>query len=492
MLSGLFTRTTGVRSVRLKPLQIISLLFKLGFVLPWTMSSGVGQIGPQWSIPVDITQPSESETGAFGVLLCDQYQNVHLLWGTPSTEGAAIYYRNDVSGSWRPPVDVLVVDESEAVYLDAAIADASDRLHLVWQNAYIGGDLYYSNVYVPEAADPRAWSLPRVIGQNTGAGSIATDAAGTVHLVYGTIGTEGMRPVVHYLKSEDNGQTWSEPVNAYAANVSVPSEIWGEIAVDTQGRIYVGVTLRSQEYGAQSEVGYVLSSDGGRTWAAYHQVEETGVDFQGVAKLVPYTFGQDVHLTWHDPRRMHQWSSDGGVTWSAPVEIMPLGAAFGGANHLVRDSAGTVHVVTAVADGVFSASWSGEHWSQPERIDHRYIDPHGQNMVVCQGNQLHVVYYDRTGGNKIWYANREVDAPHYDRLPFPARRTELTGTPTTSPEALTPTPAATAPIALYGDDNAEPLSAMRESESAFPLVVSTLLVIVLIAVAFVLRHRVRR
>ena len=48
---------------------------------------------------------------------------------------------------------------------------------------------------------------------------------------------------------------------------------------------------------------------------------------------------------------------------------MPLAAAFGGRNELTQDSAGVVHVVTAVGDGVYSASWNGAEWSAPEQID---------------------------------------------------------------------------------------------------------------------------
>jgi len=159
-----------------------------------------------------------------------------------------------------------------------------------------------------------------------------------------------------------------------------------------------------------------------------------------VAWIAPYAFGNDeVHLTWHDPRRMHTWSIDGGQTWREPKEIMPLGAAFGGRNELTQDSAGVVHVVTAVGDGVYSASWNGAEWSAPEQIDNRFIDPHGQTIVACQGNQLHVAYYDRTGNNKVWYTTRSVNAPHLDRQPRPTpdvtQIASVSQTPTVAPNA---------------------------------------------------------
>lgn len=181
----------------------------------------------------------------------------------------------------------------------------------------------------------------------------------------------------------------------------------------------MGITIRSQDYGIYSEVGYLQSPDLGQTWLSYRQIAINGTSFQGVSTLRPYTFGADeIHLTWHDPRRMHQWSSDGGKTWSTPVEIMPLGAAFGGPNELAKDSAGNLHAILATGGGVWSGIWSGNAWRNFQPIDNRAIDPHGQHLVVCQGNQLHAVYYDRTGPNKVWYSTKTVVAPHIARVAF--------------------------------------------------------------------------
>jgi hypothetical protein len=117
---------------------------------------------------------------------------------------------------------------------------------------------------------------------------------------------------------------------------------------------------------------------------------------------------------------MHQWSNDGGETWSQPIEIMPLAAAFGGDNALAKDSAGVLHVVTAVNKGVFSAAWDGTRWLAPEQIEGRNMDPHGQQLIVCQGNQLHVVYDDRIGDETtVWYSHRVVDTPLIGRGALP-------------------------------------------------------------------------
>jgi hypothetical protein len=266
------------------------------------------------------------------------------------------------------------------------------------------------------------------------------------------------------------------------------------MAIDGRDRIHLGISVNSQEYAQYSEVGYVQSTDGGATWSPYKEIQKTGTTFQGVAWIAPYAFGTDeIHLTWHDPRRMHTWSLDGGKTWQSPEEIMPLGAAFGGRNQLVKDSAGVIHVVTGVANGIFSASRNGSQWNAPEQIDDRYIDPHGQVMTTCQGNQLHIAYYDRSGDNRVWYSTRTVDAPHIDREPIPI--------PTPRPNSTAASNAGgNGTIASLDDPLARRLELAELSKTnATPMapnpwpqvLIPTLSALVLIVGIFVLRRRGR-
>lgn len=51
------------------------------------------------------------------------------------------------------------------------------------------------------------------------------------------------------------------------------------------------------------------------------------------------------------------------------------------------------------------------------------MDPHFQQLIVTQGNQLHVIYQDGVANDgAVWYAHREVDAPHIERSPLPPAR----------------------------------------------------------------------
>lgn len=375
---------------------------------------------PMWDYPIDLTQASSSTNAIDPIILCDKYQNTHILWGDRD-ELPALFYMNDVSGEWSAPVDVIANKSNTTLImrLSAAVQNNPDILHVLWIDEYISGVLNYSRVDLSNASDPRAWINPVPIAIGVENGSIDVDDNGILHVAYGVSGIGSSEVLINYIFSADNGISWSPPVRIFSIRVPFPSDPITNLDVDDKGRIHVGISIRSQAYGEYSEIGYLRSLDGGSDWSDYRLIDDIGTAFQGVNLLTPYAFeGDEIHLTWHDPRRMHQWSQDGGSTWSDPVEIMPLGAAFGGSNGLTKDSKGTIYVVTAENGGVFSASWEGSRWGIPERIEDRFIDPHGQNISICQGNKLQIIYDDRSDTQKIWYSYRIVNAPNIDQKPI--------------------------------------------------------------------------
>ena len=447
---------------------------------------------PIWRNPIDMTQASTSSNALYPLVLCDQYQNTHILW-SDRFEESVLYYMNDISGDWSAPIDVITNrdDIRLMIKLSAVIDNNTDILHVLWVDQWIKGVLHYSQVPISEANNPRAWmkSVPLALGTENGA--IDVDKDGNLHVVYGTSGADNLEVGIDYIRSIDGGDTWSTPINVVSKKVPFPSDPYAEIAVDDNGRIHVGITYRSQDYGNYSEVGYTRSADGGFTWGDYELIDDLGTAWQGVSTISPYAFGDnEIHLTWHDPRRMHRWSNDGGSTWSEPDQIMRLGAAFGGPNALTQDSSGAIHVVTAINKGVYSARWDGSMWGPPERIEDREIDPHGQEIAICQGNKLQVVYDDRNDSQKIWYSSRTVDASGLDRQPhpFPVAATEdgnssgstIVATPDTA-EISSPT----SPIPIEIPDNAD----QSPANPLTPLLIASGFVIALILVIILVKRR---
>jgi hypothetical protein len=371
----------------------------------------------EWTAPVSVSQQPDTFSDV-PVLLCDPYQNIHAFWVERIGQGAAIFTRNDVGGAWSNPARVLATPAGYPAHLAAVIA-AGEAVHLLWTSA-VRGALMYTRAPLSRAADPAAWKEPTVLARDVDSGSLTADSTGVLHVIYGTSDFEARVHTVAYVRSTDDGQTWSEPRTALALNTPVASTaVTPAIAVDGTGRVHVTWEVRSYEYGAYSRIGYVRSTDHGGSWSAPLELGASETR-PGVAIPAVFAFGDDeIHLTYDVPDRLHQWSSDGGATWSTPTRILSLGAAFGGANQLTKDSAGALHVVAAVNNGVYHATWDGETWSSADAIDRRDIDPHHQQIVACRGNQLHVVYDDRTGVHEIWYSTRRVNAPPMAQRPVP-------------------------------------------------------------------------
>lgn len=425
------------------------LLALFGFFFSQSGISFAQQATSSWTLPADITQQPASVWRGFPVAICDPYQNLHLFWADIKDTGSAIFYRNDVGGNWSIPNDVLLSDPN-VYFLAVDLSPIDNTFHMTWSNRQGAATLYYSRASLANAGHLKAWTTPKAIADNVFNSAIKVDPAGIIHLVYPV--SDGQRTnfdVVH-ISSADGGETWSDPTIVYTTNYSQPIYIRAEMAIDKSGRIFVGITQRTEEYGVYSEVGYTRSVDGGQTWGPYQKIadQSTATAWQGVEWIAPYAFGKDeVHLTWHDPRRMEMHSMDGGNTWSTPAEIMQLGAAFGGADQLAKDSAGNLYAVTAWSDGVFVTPWTNAGWGQPEQVDNRPIDPHGQTIVSCEGDQLSVFYYDRSGDTTIWYSDKLVNAPHLSRHPLPEAAPIATTQPITQSAQLSTVESITTPTA---------------------------------------------
>lgn len=457
-----------------------------------------------WSAPIDITQPSDAHHPQYGVIQCDSYQRAHIFWADNVDSGdgiPAIFYRNDADGEWSMP-NAVITPPGPVVQLRVATSRKNDTLHLLWMDGVGNVTVYHSSASLTKASDARAWLPPDPLVDQTESAALQIDSSGTVHLVYVKPGVNSAQHVVFYSQSVDDGLTWSAPTTVATPTSALPSHVQLEMAVDDRGRIHVGITVQSLDYGAENSVGYARSVDGGRTWMKYLLVQDKGTGFQGVAWIAPFAFGDDeVFLTWHDPRRMYQRSTDGGESWGPPAEIMPLGAAFGGANPIVQDSGGLLHVVVAAGQGVYILDWNGRSWGPPQRIENRKLDPHGQTLAVCQGNRLHAVYYDNyvTRGdlvdaqNRVWWAVRQLNtpriAPQEPPGPNDQAPTAATSSITVIPQAeATVAPTPTLQITAGGGQN-EPPSSNHSTVSTLLIALAPVLILIIGAVFFAWRRR---
>lgn len=452
------------------------------------------QVGGEWQTPKDISAPLSEGNDLYGVLICDANQNLHILWGKGQQFGSDIYYRTDAEGTLSLANAVLALPDPLALALSAAITQRGPKLHVIWQNRYVKGDVYYSSAPLSTAGDARTWGKPQLMVPGADQAVLQAANSGVLHLIYGVSDEDGYMTSVNHVQSSDDGLTWSEPDLVYEFQSPTPSFVILMMAIDALDRIHVGITTRTQTYGEYSELGYTRSLDGGKTWEPYLVVAKQSDETPNVSVIAPFAFGEDeIHLTWHDPRRMHMWSTDGGVTWNNPIQIIDLGAGFGGANYLAKDSNGVLRAVTGVLAGVYVSTFEDSQWLNHERIESRNMDPHSQSLVVCRGNQLHVVYDDRVvEDTSVWYSRKQVDAPHIEQNPIPTPVVALAAV-SASPEApqilqTLPSNGISEPTSPRSNMAAPPAT----GSTWMPLLLSTALVVALVSAVVIWHKRPRR
>lgn len=116
--------------------------------------------------------------------------------------------------------------------------------------------------------------------------------------------------------------------------------------------------------------------------------------------------------------------------------------------------------------------------------------------MVCRGNELHVVYGDRTGDNRPWYSVLRLNTPSVERQPIPqTAKIMLLASPVpedammADPKSEDDLPATSLPSAALGIDGFGP-SLQKSSRPLAPIIVSVIPVLILVVgVIIVRRHR---
>jgi hypothetical protein len=319
-------------------------------------------------------------------------------------------------GHWSAPTELLA-SPAGGVTTPAVALDTQGFLHLIWKNE---GDvsLAYSRAHVSQAgiAGGRFWATPENLSNGVlapgGFGSpfaIATEPGDLVHLVYAT-----MEGGLYYKHSVDGGQSWSSPTAITESGSSKTSPDLPRLLVGDQGELNVTWTELQLPDGWPPTGTYASRSDDhGQTWAAPVRITGDGYALVNMAQTGPKT----LHRVWDGlaaiGERRHQWSGDDGLTWTQPASITPtLSGGLTGYPALGVDSAGGLHLATAVEGGIYYLAWDGTRWSQPVRISQGAIGKRSIEQPVItlsEGNRLHVVWEDDF--ERIWYTTRVVDAP---------------------------------------------------------------------------------
>jgi hypothetical protein len=479
-----------------------------------------------WSQPVALS--ADGVTSWFPDVVADGSGQVHVVWASGvsvSSQQAfdTVMYSSSADGSkWSSPLDIVAIPTKGAVTRPTVASDSHGILHLTYRSYTI----YYSHAPVQSVVAPALTpGVPISSADNGYFSRLAIDAKGSLHLVY----TEHIQSAdcpaclhVYYRASQDNGQSWSAPVDVSQVPTGAAKP---QILVDSKQVLHVvWESGRGGDLGQLADptaVMYTASDDGGKTWRppttlgpANSTARNIALGLTGSGQLVA------AYLALPDDRVYFQTSSDEGVTWSQP-QLIPnaLGAwsVYQGKTDgysMTTDGSGNVHLVYVgrtsdkqVSLSVLHLSWDGSAWSAPDPISTISGDvPEWPRAAVGLGNRLHVVWFVRDqqhifGGEgvfryRIWYAQRGVDATPAVPIVWPTLTPTAEVTLTTTAEAggpgnVTSTSVGSTPLPAFPSDAAIPPA---ESENQAILTLSkglapVILLLAAITVGTYLRRR---
>ena len=442
-------------------------------VLLSTLKSAAAQsqaFSGEWSEPYRLS--TNAGKASEGYLVTDQYGYVHCFWTETlfAEQRTAIQYSRFDGTAWSTP-NAIYVTGADINGISPAV-DEHGTLHVMWTGG-LSGPAYYTHAPAHDAIPAQNWSPPLRIDIPSNSLKLQVDSNGLFHLLYINRGAE---PGVYYVRSEDEGMSWSEPS-------------WLDPDI-LAGHIPASLTFVHGErddlhavwfYGALDAdfqpdwVRYAHSLDGGHTWSAPFLVDQAVPESDHnltVAGPIMTVQGQTVHVIWAAgslPYRQHRVSTDNGLTWSAPRQI--FGELHGQAGDgFTVDGAGRVHFLSQVRYpiGIYHALWDEDVWTSPtlvylvaeadEAIGDR-IHAHALSPVVRAGNQLIVTFTDGPAD-----PNRRLFAIHrtLDDIPSASTIAAPTAAPTSivlispPPPQSTPQPTLTARAPLPSEDVGQP------------------------------------
>ena len=161
-------------------------------------------------------------------------------------------------------------------------------------------------------------------------------------------------------------------------------------------------------------------------------------DYEADWAAVVYHEGE-VLVIYNDGATTTRWmrrSLDGGDTWQNPSKLFALAGESGAARFGI-DGDGQLHMFfanrtdgsdpsTGLVQGLWRATWLGEHWTAPEPIvfgpQTPQFDPTRPEVVISGGNLVLATWTkDTTAGprNGAWYSSRKLDATELEMMPLP-------------------------------------------------------------------------
>lgn len=468
-----------------------------------------------WQVPVMAYQDSAAITEL--TLVGNQINQPHLFWvqpqrrtadndpGTVFYSDAVIYHTIRLNDSWIAAAPVIQAPEGEIEEIAVTIS-REDRLLVVWSNPQ-SGQLFFSQVNSQQAIDSSQWSTPFALPVPIAAATapdIGVMDDGTIVVAYVVPINEGRG--VYLVTSQDQGFTWSEPVQVFdgaAANWAMLDQ--PHIAF-TNGT-HIHLIWRHLSLPPTSEplaLYYARSTDSGQSWSAANPV--VSGDAVVWSELVGWSTTQ-IHIVWRELQSgrttlWHTFSVDDGLTLERPSRITTF-EDLAGPTSLTIDLTGQLHLFQIThplrqPPSLLPFVWEEGFWLPEQELDLTLVTiPDEARLAsgLSSDGELILAASGKTGGlreEQIWVSGRTVSQPDVTPTPLPTLTATPEPTATATPTA-TPTAEPTVDFPRESEDaNSPKIGPMTINSTTDGIVIGVFLAASFVGVVFLWGLRANR
>lgn len=386
----------------------------------------------------------------------DPFGRVHLVWSGGSAERYpdtdAIFYSQYDEGQWSSPVDILATNGYASV--DSLVLTPANSLIASWRyRESDGSGLRVSRSSLQNPGSARSWQTTPVFATNIMDSALFVDSAGDIHLGFIVHDAATGSGFLAYTRSEDDGETWAQPIEFAPYDASTEARRFATIYADGAGSVQMAwaVSTREEDW-SPVDIERISSDDNGASWSEPEQV------FAGPRANMPsFLQGSDrnqVYLTWmrgvgFGDSKYAISSSDAGITWTEPRLIIPEKRGMNGPMDLAFDSVGIEYLAlagdqTGIGTRIWVSRNTGENsWSDPLPISGTELhESEFPQAVVRNGNELHVFWLD-WGQREVFSVICRLDAPKISSAQFMADMLPVSAATRPSTSLMVPTDVST-------------------------------------------------
>ena len=345
----------------------------------WVMHRELGTTADWFPPATSWTKPQlmfATETAIDNIrIVADQNNVFHAIWRETSATQSRdrIFYAYFKDQAWTDPVEIVKSPDHKIGEL-SLIYGENDNLYLVW-NGITKGEIYFSWANTKKSASPFEWAEPVALAINgeVTSVSIKDGITGELDLVYAIPINEDRG--IYFIRSSDQGKTWSEPTTVFDANANGWDMVGDPHLVQTGKGLYHAIWTKNSilENGNSTGLYYSYSLDDGVTWSqpveiidhgiksSWLESEQTGV----LHRLWLVERGSDVGI-WHEV------SADHGITWARSAPIALAGTV--GTSNIKFDDTGHVHAFLSYSienqqSVINHLWWNGAQWLSEDPLE---------------------------------------------------------------------------------------------------------------------------